>query len=61
MNGDRDELRCAMAAVLGGLDALVFCGGIGEKSARIREDVCAGFGWLGLCSTRTAIAPAAKP
>lgn len=38
----------AMAAVLGGLDALVFCGGIGENSARVRAEVCAGMEWLGL-------------
>lgn len=38
----------AMAAALGGLDALVFCGGIGENSARVREEVCAPMGWLGL-------------
>jgi len=38
----------AMAAVLGGLDALVFTGGIGENSARVRAEVCAGLGWLGI-------------
>ena len=38
----------AMTAVLGGLDTLVFCGGIGENSSRIRAAVCEGFGWLGL-------------
>jgi acetate kinase len=38
----------AYAAVLGGLDALVFGGGIGENAPRIRARVCAGFGWLGL-------------
>lgn len=38
----------ALAATVGGLDALVFCGGIGEGSARIRADVAAGFDWLGL-------------
>jgi acetate kinase len=30
----------AMAAALGGLDALVFTGGVGERSARIRELAC---------------------
>jgi acetate kinase len=30
----------AMAASLGGLDALVFTGGVGERSARIRELAC---------------------
>lgn len=37
-----------MAAVLGGLDALVFTGGIGEHAAPIREMVCEGFEWLGI-------------
>lgn len=37
----------AMAAILGGLDALVFCGGIGENSVHVRERVCAELGWLG--------------
>jgi len=39
----------AMAAVLGGLDTLVFTGGIGEHSARIRAEVCGGMDWLGMC------------
>ena len=38
----------SLAAALGGLDALVFTGGIGERGARVREQVCARFGWLGL-------------
>lgn len=38
----------ALTAVLGGLDAFVFCGGIGENAAPIRERVCAGFEWLGI-------------
>ncbi|MFQ6548145.1 acetate/propionate family kinase [Aestuariibius sp. 2305UL40-4] len=38
----------AMAAVLQGLDAIVFTGGIGENSARIRQEVCAGLGFLGV-------------
>jgi len=38
----------AMAAVLGGLDAVVFCGGIGENDHRVREKVCAGFEWMGV-------------
>ena len=38
----------ALAAVLGGLDALVFTGGIGENSRRVREAVCRGMDWLGL-------------
>ena len=38
----------SLAAALGGLDALVFTGGIGEHSAIIREQVCTGARWLGV-------------
>ncbi|MDD5266066.1 MAG: acetate/propionate family kinase [Methylococcales bacterium] len=38
----------SLAAALGGLDALVFTGGIGEHSAAIREQVCRQASWLGL-------------
>ncbi|XUM19581.1 acetate/propionate family kinase [Bradyrhizobium oligotrophicum S58] len=38
----------AMAAILSGIDAVVFCGGIGEHAWRIRERVCQGFEWLGI-------------
>lgn len=38
----------AMAAVLGGLDTLVFCGGIGENAWRVRAAVCDDQAWLGL-------------
>jgi len=38
----------AMAAAMGGLDALVFTGGVGEGSARVRELAVAGLGFLGL-------------
>jgi acetate kinase len=37
-----------MLAPLGGLDALVFTGGIGEHSAEIRAAACERFGFLGL-------------
>jgi acetate kinase len=37
-----------MVAVLGGLDGLVFTGGIGEHSSRLRSAVCRDFDWLGL-------------
>jgi acetate kinase len=37
-----------LAAVLGGVDAIVFTAGIGENSVRVRAEVCAGLGWLGL-------------
>lgn len=38
----------SLAASLGGLDALIFTGGIGEHGAPVREQVCAKLGWLGL-------------
>jgi len=38
----------AMAAELGGLDAIVFTGGIGENAVPVRERVCRGMAWLGL-------------
>ncbi|MFP4238707.1 acetate/propionate family kinase [Rhodosalinus sp.] len=38
----------AMAAAMEGLDGIVFTGGIGENSARIRREVCAPLGWLGV-------------
>lgn len=38
----------SMAAILSGLDAVVFCGGIGEHAWRIRERICQGFEWLGI-------------
>ena len=38
----------SLAAALGGLDALVFTGGIGERGAQVRQQVCAQLGWLGL-------------
>jgi acetate kinase len=38
----------SLAAALGGVDALVFTGGIGERAAPVREAVCRGAAWLGL-------------
>jgi acetate kinase len=38
----------AMAAILGGIDTLVFTGGIGENAAEIRARVCEGMGWVGV-------------
>lgn len=38
----------ALAAALGGLDTLVFTGGIGEHSAAVRARICAPLGFLGL-------------
>jgi len=38
----------ALAAVLGGIDALVFTAGIGENSAEIRRRICEASAWLGI-------------
>jgi len=44
----------SLAAALGGLDALVFTGGIGENSAEIRERVCREAAWLGVVLDKPA-------
>lgn len=38
----------AYAAILGGPDAIVFTGGIGENSARVRSQVCDGLFYMGV-------------
>lgn len=38
----------AYLAAMGGADAIVFTGGIGENSPAIRARICAGLDWLGL-------------
>ncbi len=38
----------ALAAVLGGVDALVFTAGIGENSPEIRTRICEASAWLGI-------------
>jgi acetate kinase len=38
----------AYAAVLGGLDVLVFTGGIGEHAPTVRERICSGLEFLGI-------------
>ena len=43
----------AFAAALGGVDTLVFAGGIGENAPVIRERVCDGLDFLGLNVHRT--------
>jgi acetate kinase len=42
------EYVVTMATSLGGLDMLVFTGGIGENSPPIRERICKSLEWLGL-------------
>jgi acetate kinase len=44
----------AMAATLGGIDALVFTAGVGEHAPEIRERVCENLNYLGLEVDRTA-------
>ena len=38
----------AMAAALGGVDAIVFTGGIGENDALARAEICRGLSWMGV-------------
>jgi acetate kinase len=38
----------SFAAALGGLDTLVFAGGIGENAPLIRSRICEGLGFLGI-------------
>jgi len=38
----------ALAAVLGGIDGMVFTAGIGENSAEIRRRICEASAWLGI-------------
>ena len=45
----------SLAAALDGLDAIVFTGGIGENSPRVRGEVLTGMEWLGV-----ALDPAAN-
>lgn len=38
----------SLAAALGGIDAVIFTGGIGEHAAPVREKICQASAWLGL-------------
>ena len=38
----------SMAAAMGGMDALVFTGGVGERSAAVRAGASEGMGFLGV-------------
>lgn len=58
----------SLAAALGGLDALVFTAGIGERSPAIRSAICRRSAWLGISldeaanqESRTIISPAQSP
>jgi acetate kinase len=44
----------AMAAAMGGMDALVFTGGVGEHVGRVRADACERLAFLGLEVSRAA-------
>ena len=44
----------AMAAAMGGLDVLVFTGGVGEHAAAVRAAACEGLGFLGVHLDRAA-------
>jgi len=51
------QVRAAIggfAAKAGGIDALVFTGGIGEHSAEVREKICTPLGFLGFALDRSA-------
>ena len=50
----------AMTAVLGGLDLLVFTGGIGENDAKVRAEVCRGLSWMGVSLDAPRNASASK-
>jgi acetate kinase len=43
----------ALSAALGGLDLLVFTGGIGERAAEVRWEVCRGLEYLGITLDRS--------
>jgi acetate kinase len=44
----------ALAAVLGGIDGLVFTAGIGENSGEIRRRICESSSWLGVIADEEA-------
>lgn len=51
----------SLVAALGGLDALVFTGGIGEHAAPIRQRIAEGLGWLGVAIDEAANRAVALP
>lgn len=50
-----------LAAVLGGLDALVFTGGVGEHATQVRQGILEGCRWLGLQPHRRERSGASRP
>ncbi len=51
----------AMTAGLGGLDMLVFTGGIGENDALVRAEICSGLSWIGISLDATRNGVASNP
>ena len=51
----------AMVAVLGGVDMLVFTGGIGENDAQVRDEICDGLAWIGLSLDESRYPSATSP
>ncbi len=51
----------AMIAVLGGLDLLVFTGGIGENDAQVRTEICTGLSWIGVSLDESRNRAASNP
>ena len=49
-----------LAATIGGLDAIVFTGGIGENASKVREAVLKDMGWIGVEFDRKANADNAQ-
>ena len=39
---------CAMAGTMGGVDTLVFAGGVGEHAPEVRARICEGLGFIGI-------------
>ncbi|WP_224825923.1 acetate/propionate family kinase [Cognatishimia sp. MH4019] len=50
----------ALSAVLSGVDAIIFCGGIGENAAPIRQRICEGLEYLGISVSSEANAANAR-
>jgi acetate kinase len=54
----------ALATVLGGVDTLVFAGGIGENAPEVRQQICSGLDFLGIAvdaALNKANAPVISP
>jgi acetate kinase len=48
----------SLVSAMGGLDAIVFTGGVGENAAPVRERILSHLSWLGLPANATYIIPA---